>query len=104
MPDDFIAAAKVADIPDGGMKCVPIDRERVLLAHVGGRFYAIRDVCGHRNAPLSRGKLEGHKVECPLHYAVFDVRNGRLLEGPISANIPTYDTHVEGDTVFVRPS
>ena len=44
------------------------------------------------------------KVECPLHYAVFDVRNGRLLEGPISANIPTYDTHVEGDTVFVRPS
>jgi nitrite reductase/ring-hydroxylating ferredoxin subunit len=102
LPDGFVAVANVADVPAGGMKCVAIDRERVLLAHVEGHFYALHDVCGHRNAPLSRGLLDGYNVECPLHYAVFDVRNGRLREGPVSANVPVYETRVEGDTVFVK--
>jgi nitrite reductase/ring-hydroxylating ferredoxin subunit len=83
------------------MKCVPVARERVLLAHVGGRFYALRDVCGHKSAPLSRGRLDGHIVECPLHFAQFDVRDGRLIDGPVSADIPFYETRVEGDTVFI---
>ena len=100
--EDFVSVAKVADIPAGSMKCVSVDRNRVLLAHVDGRFYAISDICGHRNAPLSRGKLDGHVVECPLHFAQFDVRTGKLVDGPVSADIACYETRVEGDTVFVK--
>ena len=100
--DGFVPAAKVADIPPGAMKCVAVERERVLLAHVDGHFYALRDMCGHRNAPLSRGRLDRHIVECPLHFAQFDVRDGRLLDGPVSADVPAYETRIEGDTVFVR--
>jgi nitrite reductase/ring-hydroxylating ferredoxin subunit len=100
--DGFTAVATIADIPSGGMKCVAIDRERVLLAHVEGRFYALRDICGHRNAPLSRGRLAGHIVECPLHFATFDVRSGKLVDGPISADVAAYEVRVEGDTVFVK--
>ena len=102
VPDGFSPAAKIDDIPEGTMKCVPLDRERVLLAHIGGQFYALRDMCGHRNAPLSRGKLDGHVVECPLHFAQFDVRSGKLIDGPASADVPCYETRVTGDTVFVR--
>ena len=102
MSEDFIPVAGVADIPPGGMKCVALDRERVLLAHVEGRFYAISDICGHRNAPLSRGRLSGCIVECPLHFAQFDVRSGKLIDGPISADVRVYETRVEGATVFVR--
>ncbi|HVC55984.1 MAG TPA: non-heme iron oxygenase ferredoxin subunit [Stellaceae bacterium] len=101
-PDDFIAAASAAALPEGGMICVAVDRERVLLAHVEGRIYALRDVCGHRNAPLSRGRLAGHIVECPLHFALFDVRSGKLVDGPVSADVPIYEVRVEGGTVFVR--
>ena len=100
--DGFLPAANIADIPPGGMKCVAVDRERVLLAHVEGRFYALRDMCGHKNAPLSRGRLDGHIVECPLHFAQFDVRSGKLVDGPVSADVPVYETRIEGDTVFVR--
>src|SRR3989454_3445630 len=39
-------------------------------------------ICGHRQAPLSKGTLEGHVIECPLHFATFDVRTGKLLSGP----------------------
>ena len=100
--DGFVEVAKVADIPAGSMKCVAIDRNRVLLAHVDGEFYAISDVCGHRNAPLSRGRLDDHVVECPLHFAQFDVRTGKLVDGPVSADVACFETRVEGDAVFVR--
>src|SRR6478609_12217217 len=96
-PDDFVAVAGVADIPPGAMKCVAVDRARVLLAHVDGCFYAISDICGHRNAPLSRGKLAGHVVECPLHFAQFDIRSGKLIDGPVSTDVACYETRVEGD-------
>jgi nitrite reductase/ring-hydroxylating ferredoxin subunit len=103
LPNEFVPVAKAADVPPGRMVVVAVDRERIMLANVGGRFYAMRDMCGHRNAPLSRGKLDGHIVECPLHFAQFDVRTGKLIDGPISADVPTYDVRVEGDTVFLKP-
>ncbi|HTV88505.1 MAG TPA: non-heme iron oxygenase ferredoxin subunit [Stellaceae bacterium] len=100
--DGFVAVAQIDDIPDGAMKCVAINRERVLLARVGGEFYALRDTCGHRNAPLSRGRLSGYGVECPLHFARFDVRTGKLIDGPISADVPTYEVRIEAECVLVR--
>jgi len=84
------------------MKWVAVDRERVLLANVDGAFHALRDVCGHKNAPLSRGKLVGHLIECPLHFAQFDVRTGKLVDGPVSADVPVYEVRVEGETVYLR--
>jgi len=99
---EFIPVAKTGDIPPGDMKCVAVERARVLLAHVDGRFYAISDICGHRNAPLSRGRLAGHIVECPLHFAQFDVRSGKLIDGPVSADVAVYEVRVEGDTVYLR--
>lgn len=102
MPDRFVAVAKVSDLSPGEIKWVAVDRERVVLANVGGTFCALRDVCGHKNAPLSRGKLVGHLIECPLHFAQFDMRTGKLVTGPISADVPIYEVQVEGDTVYAR--
>jgi nitrite reductase/ring-hydroxylating ferredoxin subunit len=98
----FVAVAKVADVPPGTMTFVAIERERIVLAHVDGKFYAMRDVCGHRNAPLSRGRLDGFIIECPLHFATFDIRTGKLVDGPIAADVPVYAARVEGDTVYVK--
>lgn len=102
MPDRFVAVAKVSDLSPGEIKWVAVDRERVVLANVGGTLCALRDVCGHKNAPLSRGKLVGHLIECPLHFAQFDMRTGKLVTGPISADVPVYEVQVEGDTVYAR--
>jgi len=100
--DAGVDALPEGDVPLGGMTVVAIDRERIMLANVAGRFYAMRDMCGHRNAPLSRGKLDGCIVECPLHFAQFDVRTGKLVDGPISADVPIYEVRVEGDTVMIK--
>lgn len=102
MPDDFIAVAQAADINPGQMTRVAVEGQPVMLANVDGAFYALRDVCGHRNAPLSRGTLDGCQVECPLHYALFDVRDGHFIDGPLSANVPTRELRVEAGTIYVR--
>ena len=63
----------------------------------------LSDVCGHRNAPLSRGKLDGYLIECPLHFAQFDVRTGELVNGPVSTAVAVYQVRVDGETVYVKP-
>src|SRR5207245_6674253 len=100
--EGFVAVAQASDLAPGQMKFVAVERERIVLANVDGVFYALRDVCGHRNAPLSRGRLDGCVIECPLHFAQFDMRTGKLIDGPISADIPVHEVLVEDDNVYVR--
>jgi nitrite reductase/ring-hydroxylating ferredoxin subunit len=102
MPEGFVAVAKVSDLAPGEMKFAAVEGERIVLANVEGGFYALRDVCGHRNAPLSRGKLEGCVIECPLHFAQFDIRTGKFIDGPLATDVPAYEVIVEGDTVYAR--
>ena len=102
MLDGFVAVARASELSPGAMRWVALDRERVLIANVGGVFYALQDACGHRQAPLSKGTLDGHVIECPLHFAQFDVRTGKLLSGPAAADVPTYEVQVDGDTVYAR--
>lgn len=104
MSDEFVSVAKAEDVPPGRMIWAAVDRERIVLANVDGVFYALRDACGHKNAPLSRGRLDGHVIECPLHFATFDVRTGKLIDGPVSADVPSYEVRVADGCVFVKRS
>jgi nitrite reductase/ring-hydroxylating ferredoxin subunit len=65
--NEFIEVGKVSEISDGKMKHIEVDGEEVLIANVGGKFYAISDRCGHMNALLSMGNLTGNTVTCPFH-------------------------------------
>ena len=103
MPDEFVPVAKAAELAPGQMKWVAVNGERLVLANVEGAYYAISDVCGHRNAPLSRGKLNGYLIECPLHFAQFDVRTGELVNGPVSTAVAIYQVRLDGETVYIKP-
>lgn len=100
--EGFVPAAKASELAPGQMTWVAAAGERIVLANVDGAFYALRDVCGHKNAPLSRGRLLGCLVECPLHFAQFDMRTGELVSGPVSTAVPVYEVRVEDGTIYVR--
>jgi len=100
--EGFVAVGSTGDLAPGEMKFVAVDRERVVLANIDGTFYALRDVCGHRNAPLSRGRLIGCLIECPLHFAQFDMRTGKLVDGPVSTDIAVYEVRVESSVIYVK--
>ncbi len=94
--------AKRDDIPPGTTKRVVVDGVEVLLCNVGGRFYAVEDVCTHDGGPLDQGELEGCKIMCPRHGALFDVTTGAALTLPAVVPLPTYDVRVEGDEIVVE--
>jgi nitrite reductase/ring-hydroxylating ferredoxin subunit len=79
----FVKVAKAADIAFGTMKHVEIAGKELCIANVGGKFYAIGDRCGHENASLARGRLEGNLVVCPMHSSKFDVTTGKKVAGPV---------------------
>ena len=100
---DSIRVAALGDIPENDMIRVRVDDVGwVALYHVDGEIYATSDVCSHATASLSRGSLHGCVVECPLHGATFDIRNGRNLTFPAVVPIKSYPVKVEGGEVFIE--
>ena len=102
----FVAAAPLADVPDGGALAVDIDGEEVVLVRDGDDVYAVRDECSHASIPLSEGDVTvssagSCEIECWLHGSRFDVRTGTPLNLPATEAVPTYSTQIEGDTVMV---
>jgi 3-phenylpropionate/trans-cinnamate dioxygenase ferredoxin component len=102
VPDEFVAALEAGELRPGEMKWVAVKGERLVFVNVEGRFYALADQCGHQKVPLSRGTLDGHFLECPLHFARYDVRTGKLVDGPLAEDVPVYEIRLEGDRVFVK--
>jgi len=84
---DFVEVARASELPPGAMKRVKVDGRRVCLANVNGEFYALKDECGHQKSALSKGTLDGTVVECPLHFARFDVTTGKSISGPDFARL-----------------
>jgi 3-phenylpropionate/trans-cinnamate dioxygenase ferredoxin component len=75
----YVPIARADELQDGEMKKVEVDGRELLLARVGGSYYAIDDRCPHMGGDLSKGSLQGSVVTCPRHGSQFDVRNGQLV-------------------------
>jgi 3-phenylpropionate/trans-cinnamate dioxygenase ferredoxin subunit len=93
--------AKLSEIAPGTTLRVVADSMEMLLCNVGGKIYAIEDVCTHDGGPLDQGELEGECVVCPRHGATFDVRTGDALTLPAVLPLMTFVVSVEGDDIYV---
>jgi 3-phenylpropionate/trans-cinnamate dioxygenase ferredoxin subunit len=80
---------------------VMVDTVPVLLCDVDGELYAVEDVCTHDGGALDGGELDGCRVMCPRHGALFDVTTGRALTLPAVVPLPTFPVRVDGDDVYV---
>ncbi len=100
--NDYQPVCKVADLPEGGKTVVEVGDRLVALFHVGGKFWAIDDLCTHDGGPLAEGELDGYTIACPRHGAQFDIRTGRVLSMPATQDTPAHEVKVEGDDVLVR--
>ena len=90
------------DIQSSTMKAVEVAGEKVCVANVEGKYYAIGNVCTHVGGPLAEGTLEGYEVECPWHGSKFDVRSGEPTRPPARRPEPTYEVKVEGNNLLIR--
>lgn len=99
---DFVKVATVSSIPDPGRITLEIEDRLVVLLHVSGEFFCIDDVCTHDGGPLGDGPLDGFRVACPRHGAMFDIRTGKALTMPATEATACHEVKVEGDDLFVR--
>ena len=87
MSDRFIRAIRTAEIAAGGMKAVELEGHEIVICNCAGTYYAIQRRCGHMNAPLELGTLDGQIVTCAMHCAQFDVTTGQALSAPVPADL-----------------
>jgi glycine betaine catabolism B len=102
MGEDLVKIGGTKDIQSSQMKAVDVNGERICVANVEGKYYAIGNVCTHMGGPLAEGKLEGFEVECPWHGSKFDIRTGKVVRPPAMREEPTYEVKVEDNNVLIK--
>lgn len=76
---DYIEVGRTNYLTDGSMVRVYIEGQDIVLARVDGKYYAAAGRCPHMRGFLSRGKLKGTVVTCPVHGSRFDLKEGRVV-------------------------
>ena len=99
---DFVVLAKTSEISENRTTCFNIDGVAVVAAQVEGEYYAVHNKCSHAEQSFDKGRVRGHKLLCPLHGAIFDIRDGAVLGAPAFNPIKSYPLKVEGDDVLIN--
>ena len=102
LSEDFVKVDDIKDTQPSQMKEVEVNGEKVCLANIEGKYYAIGNVCTHLGGPLAQGKLEGYEVQCPWHGSRFDIRTGKVVRPPAMRSEPTYEIKIEDDNILVK--
>ncbi|MBT8462223.1 MAG: non-heme iron oxygenase ferredoxin subunit [Gemmatimonadetes bacterium] len=99
---EFRTVARLEEVPAGTLLQVELDGEKIVLAHVGDRVFALHDECTHEEFALSSGELVGEQITCVLHGARFDLETGAPRALPAVRPVKTYEARVEGEEIQVR--
>jgi nitrite reductase/ring-hydroxylating ferredoxin subunit len=99
---EYVKVPEGKEIQPSTMKAVEVNGEKICLANIEGKYYAIGNVCTHLGGPLAQGKLEGYEVQCPWHGSRFDIRTGNVVRPPALRSEPAYEIKVEDDNILVK--
>jgi len=112
----LVEVSKTGELEDGAMQAVLAQGREILLARAGDKYYAADNRCPHLGGKLSKGRLEGTVITCPLHGSKFDLNNGQVVRwlkgtGLVSMvgkvlksprPLATYNVKVEDDRIWIE--
>ncbi|MEM0155745.1 MAG: non-heme iron oxygenase ferredoxin subunit [Thermoplasmataceae archaeon] len=90
------------DVPDGEVKGFSLQGISILIANIGGIFYAMDSVCPHAHAPLEDGDINGTHIRCPWHGSEFDLETGACTSGPAVLNQRVYNVRIEEGAINIE--
>ncbi|MEM7030508.1 MAG: Rieske (2Fe-2S) protein [Chloroflexota bacterium] len=114
-PKNRHVIASVSEFPPGERKIVKLGGREVGIFNIDGKFYALRNICPHRGAPLCEGRLrplmtsssvyhldrerDNEILKCPWHQWEFDIKTGEALHD--NMRVRTYRVVQEAEEVVV---
>jgi len=98
----FVGAGSVKSVGLSGMMSVKVNGKDVLVARVGGEYFAVSNRCTHMACGLAEGMLEGENATCPCHGSVFSVKTGAVVKGPAKKPLTVFEVKLQGDQILVN--
>ena len=76
----------------------------ILVVNLDGAYYAVEDKCTHEDFELSPGDVdaEAGTIECVLHGARFDLRNGDATCAPAYEPVAKFPVKVVDGAIWTR--
>jgi nitrite reductase/ring-hydroxylating ferredoxin subunit/uncharacterized membrane protein len=93
-PDEWTAALRESDLPEGESRYAEVGGVGVLVARYEGQVYALSNRCVHRGGALDEGELSDGCVTCPLHGSTFRLADGAIERGPAAYPQPAWQVRV----------
>jgi 3-phenylpropionate/trans-cinnamate dioxygenase ferredoxin subunit len=91
---EYVDISPADDLADGERLFVELGGKSIVLFKLGGKYFAIGDVCSHDNGPVGDGEIEGNEIICPRHGGRFNITTGKATSLPAIVDIPAYPVRV----------
>jgi len=100
----WLDIAAAVELAPGTARAAEAGGFKLLIARVGDEVFAIENKCSHTGALLTRGRIRGDCIICPVHGARFQLRDGKHLSPPASSGLRTFATRIVEGRVEVLPT
>ncbi len=95
--------ARLDEIAPGTARVVELGGQSIALCRLeDGALHAIENRCTHDDGPLGEGELDGDRIECPRHGALFDVTTGRAVTLPAIGKVRCFTVQVADGSVQIE--
>ncbi|NZA27502.1 non-heme iron oxygenase ferredoxin subunit [Luteimonas sp. SJ-92] len=100
----WVRVCATAELLPGEMRVAWDGDTPILVLNHDGDLYAMEDRCSHEDFELSAGAFDNEHatIECVLHGAKFDIRDGRPLCPPAYEPVVRFPVQVVDGAVWTR--
>lgn len=97
----YVPVAALSELREGYVDIFDAGGETVAVGLVNGEVFAVAGICTHAHFELGPGLMRKGLIECPMHMALYDPRDGSVCKGPAEEPLERYDTEVRDGIVHV---
>lgn len=98
---NWFAASRLDEIPEGGIRALPLNGQKLLLFRRGSVVSCFQNACAHLGFPLHDGEIDDGVIACPHHGFRYDLSTGECLTAP-EVQLQPHAVRVIGSRVEVR--
>jgi nitrite reductase/ring-hydroxylating ferredoxin subunit/Fe-S cluster biogenesis protein NfuA len=98
---DWLAAGRLADIPEDGISTLSVSGQKLLLFRRGSAVSCFQNACAHLGFPIHDGEVDDGIIACPHHGFRYDLTSGECLTAP-EVQLQPHAVRVIGSRVEVR--